>query len=354
MRKKGFLALLASMLLVLTLAVLPFMACAAPPPPTPTEKPIELTLSTMFPESHCTNQYLHYAVAREIEEATGGRVKITIFPAGALGKAADQYDMALHGTADITQGIQGFTEGRFPLTSVVELPFLFPTGLSAEKANRAVWELYEAVPELQAEYGDVKVLAIFVNEPGNIYTHKPIHTIDDFKGMKIRSPMAIAASMLDALGASPITMPTGELYLSLDKGVVDGTLFNTANMNDWRLWEVVDYYTQASFYNLAWFSVMNLDSWNALPKDIQKIIDEHYGLNGGVTVGRGFDKDYVKNVEIAKQMGVEIYYLPDEEREKWQEATKCVYDDWVADMEARGLPGRKVLDEAQRLIRKYR
>jgi len=159
--------------------------------------------------------------------------------------------------------------------------------------------------------------------------------------------------MLSALEASPVTMPTGELYLSLEKGVVDGTLFNTANMNDWKLWEVVKYYTEASFYNLAWFTVMNLSVWNSLPPEIQQVVDKSYGLNGGVMVGKGFDNDYRKNLDIAKSKGVERHVLPEEQRIKWQEVTAHVHEDWVKSMEAKGLPGRKVLTEIKRLIAQY-
>lgn len=315
---------------------------------------ITLRMSTFFPESHCTNQDMHFPLAKEIEKKTNGKVKIKIFPGGVMGKATAHYEMAKKGVADITQGIQGFTAGRFPLTSVVELPFLFPLGMSAKTCNRIVWELFENIPELRAEYSDTKVLAIFVNEPGNVYTRsKLIKTLEDFKGQKIRCPMATAAEMIKALGGSPVTIPTGELYLALEKGVVDGTLFNTANMNDWKFWEVVNTYTEGNFYNLAWFSVMNLDTWNKLPEDVQAVIEETYGLNAGLMVGEGFDDDYFKNIEIAQNKGVEIYDLPAEERDRWREATQPVYDSWVEKMESKGLPGEKVLKEVQRLIAKY-
>jgi len=320
-----------------------------------TEEVIELTFSTLFPEPHCTNEYLHYPIAKEIEEETDGRVKIEIHPGATLGEGEAHYDMAVDGVADITQGIQGFTEGRFPLTSVVELPFLFPPDMNAETANRIVWELYENVPALQEEYEDVKVLANFVNEPGHVYTAgTQVKTFDDFRGLDIRSPMATAASMLEELGASPVTMPTGDLYMSLERGVVDGTLFNTANMDDWGFWEVVDYKTKGGFYNLAWFTVMNKETWNELPEDVQEIIDEKYGMDGGIRVGKGFDADYEENIEIAKEHGVEIYELPEEERKKWEEATEVVHENWVEDMEEQGLPGREVLDEVNRLIEEYK
>ncbi len=322
--------------------------------PAAADDTITLRLSTFFPDSHCTNQDMHFPLAKEIEKATNGKVKVKAFTGGVLGKATAHYDMAVKGVADITQGIQGFTTGRFPLTSVVELPFLFPLGMSAKTCNRIVWELFQNVPELQSEYSDTKVLAVFVNEPGNVYTRsKLIKTMNDFKGQKIRCPMATAAEMIKALGGSPVTIATGELYLALEKGVVDGTLFNTANMNDWKLWEVVNKYTEGNFYNLAWFTVMNLKTWNNLSKEAQAAIEKAYGLHGGEMVGQGFDDDYAKNIKVAQEKGVEIYKLPQDERGRWRKATQPVYDAWVKQMEDKGLPGKKVLAEAQKLIAKY-
>ena len=339
---------------IITLTLMTFGLVLQVAPATAADDAITLRLSTFFPDSHCTNQDMHFPLAKEIEKATNGQVKIKIFTGGVLGKATTHYDMAAKGVVDITQGIQGFTTGRFPLTSVVELPFLFPLGMSAVTCNQIIWELFQNVPELQAEYSDTKVLAIFVNEPGNVYTRsRLIKTLDDFKGQKIRCPMAASAGMINALGGSPVTIATGELYLALEKGVVDGTLFNTANMNDWKLWEVVKKYTEGNFYNLAWFSVMNLKTWNKLPQEAQEAIEAAYGLNAGKKVGLGFDDDYAKNVKIAKEKGVEIYKLPAEERDRWRQATQPVYDSWVKQMEDRGLPGKKVLAEVQKLIAKY-
>ena len=91
-----------------------------------------------------------------------------------------------------------------------------------------------------------------------------------------------------------------------------------------------------------------------MPEDVQEIIDEKYGMDGGIRVGKGFDADYEENIEIAKEHGVEIYELPEEERKKWEEATEVVHENWVEDMEEQGLPGREVLDEVNRLIEEYK
>lgn len=319
------------------------------------DKVYELRLSSYFADTHCTNDSYLAPIAEWLNTESGGRLKVTLYTNATLGSAAEQYDMAVDGVADITQGCQGNNTGRFPLTTVLELPFLWPADMSAENCNRAVWELYETCDALQAEYSEVKVLSIFVNEPGNIYTNGTcIESLSDFSGLQIRAPQETAAKTLTALGATPITMAATDLYLALDRNTVDGTLFNTANINDWGFWEVLEYYSSCGFYNLAWFTVMNLDTYNNLPADLQALVDEAFGLNAGITVGKGFDADYVENVRIATEdFGVEIVEIPEAELELWREACAPIYDEWLKNMEAQGLDGQAVLDQLNTLIEKY-
>ena len=348
----------------LCLCLLLLAGCGAATPPastnsdptntgtTPADNTVyELRISSYFADTHCTNKNYLKPIAEQLEEKSNGRLKVTLYTNATLGSAAEQYDMAVDGVAEITQGCQGNNTGRFPLTTVLELPFLWPADMSAENCNRAVWELYETNANLQKEYADVKLLSVFVNEPGNVYTNgKTIQTLADFKGMQIRAPQETAAKTLTALGATPITMAATDLYLALDRGTVDGTLFNTANINDWGFWEVLDYYTSCGFYNLAWFTAMNQDAYDRLPADLQALVDEAFGLNAGVTVGKGFDADYISNVQIAKDNGVEIFEIDADELATWREACSSIYDQWLAD---HGEAGQEVLDQLQTLIEKY-
>ena len=356
-----------SILLCLCMVLALLSGCgqtAADPAEAPSENPAEdssaqdavyeLRLSTYFADTHCTTDSYLMPLAQQLEEESGGRLKVVFYTNATLGSAAEQYDMAVDGIADITQGCQGNNTGRFPLTTVLELPFLWPADMTAENCNRAVWELFETNEALQAEYSEVKVLSIFVNEPGNIYTNgKAVRTLSDFHGLQIRAPQETSAKALTALGAMPITMAATDLYLALDRDTVDGTLFNTANINDWGFWEVLEYYTSCGFYNLAWFTVMNLDTYNSLPADLQALVDETFGLNAGVTVGRSFDADYQENIQIAQDYGVEIIEVDEAERDSWKEACDPLYDEWLAEMESLGLDGQAVLDQLQALIEEY-
>jgi len=100
------------------------------------EKPIELKFSHFLPIMHTTHAQIYAPFAKEIEERTKGRVKITIYPSEALGKAKDHYDMASQGLCDIAVFLPVYTPGRFPLTTVMDLPLQIP---SARVASLVMW-----------------------------------------------------------------------------------------------------------------------------------------------------------------------------------------------------------------------
>ena len=99
---------------------------------------------------------------------------------------------------------------------------------------------------------------------------------------------------------------------------------------------------------------MNQTAWDNLPSNIQQIINEHSGAAGAEFFGKEFDRFNQLGIEeVSKMKGKEIIVLTPEETDKWKDICRPIWRRWLADMEARGLPGEAVLDEAQRLLEKY-
>ncbi|MCK4790196.1 MAG: TRAP transporter substrate-binding protein, partial [Desulfobacteraceae bacterium] len=279
-------------------------------------------------------------------------VKMTFYPAAVLGPPMEAYEMIKEGAVDAGCIIPGFYPGRFPLTNVVQLPFL---GLpSAKVGSRIFWELYEKFPEFKRDYPDVKVLNLYTDAPTPIGTKKPIRTATDIKGMKIRALAGAPTEMLKELGAVPVLMPPTEIYTSMDRGVIDGWMISWEACAGMKYWEVTKYFATAYMYQPALVFLMNLNSWNRLPPDIQKIFDEHAGAAGSAFFGREFDRynDQAK-AKVKGMKTKEIIQLSPSEVARWKQITSPVWERWLADMEAKGLPGKAVLDEAQRLLEKY-
>jgi TRAP-type C4-dicarboxylate transport system substrate-binding protein len=313
------------------------------------EKTYELRFAQPFSPKHTIQTMVIDPWAKKIEEMSGGRVKVTMFPGGALGKAADHYSLAEKGVADIVYALQDYTPGRFPLTSVFELPFMIP---SAEKTSVAMWKTYEKFPEFQKEYSDVKVLALFCHPPGHFNTiSKPIRTLDDFNGLKIRTASQPAVTnALKIFGAVPVTMAVSDSYSALERGVVDGTVLPWEGLYVFNQAELLKYSTETDFYTTTMMFVMNKKKYNSLPDDIKKIIDETTGLVLSRETGRVYDSMRPVYKERCLEKGMQTIKLPPEDTEKLKTLTMPLREEWVKEMDKKGLPGKAVLDAAIKYI----
>jgi TRAP-type C4-dicarboxylate transport system substrate-binding protein len=346
MKRKGLSMLFAGMCVIVALLLI----MALMPTPVPA-KPISLNVYYHGAPPGGQAQF-YRAWIKKVEKATGGRVKMTFYPGAVLGPPMEAYEMIKSGAVDAGCIIPGFYPGRFPLTNVVQLPFL---GLpSAEVGSRIFWELYDKFPEFKADYPDVKVLNLYTDAPTPIGLKKPVRRAEDIKGMKIRALAGAPTEMLKELGASPVLMPPTEIYTSMDRGVIDGWMISWEACAGMKYWEVTDYFVTANMYQPALVFLMNLNSWKRLPADIQKIFDEHTGATGSLFFGTEFDRhNHEARAKVEKMKGKEIIALSPSEVARWKKITRPVWDRWLADTKAKGLPGKAVADEAKRLLKKY-
>ena len=168
-------------------------------------KTINLKFSHSFSPMHTMQKKIFEPWGDKLSEMTNGQVKVTMFPGGALGKPGDQYALAETGIADIVYILHDYSAGRFPMTSVFELPFMTPT---AEIASTAMYQTFEKYPDFQKEYDKYKVLALFCHPAGHFHTtKKPIRIIDNFKGLKMRTASPWVTEALKNFGAIPVEMP---------------------------------------------------------------------------------------------------------------------------------------------------
>ncbi len=305
--------------------------------------PTKLTFSIFFPPTHGQAKAA-IDFAKQIEIRTQGKVEVTAFPGGTLTKAPQVYDGVVKGISDMGNSCFAYTRGRFPVMAAVDLPMGYPNG---KVASRVADEFAKTVnpPELQ----DVKVLYVHAHGPGLLHTKKPVKTLEDLKGMKIRAT-GLSAKVVEALGGVPVAMPQGDTYESLQKGVVEGTFGPMEVLKGWKQGEVIDYTTECFSvgYTTAMFVVMNLEKWNALPDDVKKVIDELGALWTNVH-GYVWDSTDEQGREFTKSLGNEIISLSDAESAKWREAVAPVLNEYASDTPNGGEYVKKV----QELIDKY-
>lgn len=310
---------------------------------------IELKFATAFSPKHTMQRMVFEPWGKKISELTNGKVKVTFFPGGALGKAPDHYALAEKGIADIVYTLHDYTPGRFPLTTVFELPFM---AQDAATLSEAMWKTYEKFPEFQKEYRKVKVLALFAHPPGHFYTtEKPIRSITDFKGLKFRTASPFVTKALKAFGAAPVSMPVTEAYTALERGVVDGTVVPWEGVFIFKLGELIKYCTEADFYTMTMTVLMNKRKWESLPKDVQKVIEENSGLSMSLACGRTFDKVENPLKKKVVDQGVEVLQLSASDKGKLEAMAAPLREEWVKEMKGKGLPGQAVLDAAVQLCK---
>jgi len=311
---------------------------------------IELKLAHFFPATHPAEKELVQPWAKAIEEATGGKVKITSYPSSTLLQAEATYDGVVNGIADIGLSCFSYTRGRFPALEAFELPGV--TYNNSKVASKVAWEGIKQLNPKEAQ--DTKLMMVFATGPGDLFTKVPVRNLSDLKGLEIRAT-GLSAKTLKALGANPVAMPQSDTYEALSKGVVKGNLGPDEVLQGWRHAEVTEYITQIPFlYNTLFYVTMNIDKWNSLPLDIQKAI-ENVNEEYLEKVAMGL---WDKQNEAALKWAVEtkdmkVIALPREEADKWIALVNPIQDEYVAGMKDKGINGQEILDKVKQLADKY-
>lgn len=283
----------------------------------------------------------------EVGKRTGGKVKIDTFPGGTLLDAKNMMDGVIAGQADIGCLCMAYQPGRFLVTNATSLPVGFP---NATVASLTLWDLYnEYQPK---EFADVKVLTMFACAPANIYAKKPIHTLEDLKGLELRASGG-AGEVLNALGAIPVNMPQSETPEALQKGVVKGAFSSLETLMDFKYAELCRYVTIMNGPIYPFAVVMNKKKWDSLPADVQKVMND-LAREQSEWTGKYMDNHVSKSIEWSKKnYNIEVYTLPKKELARWNEKLEPLVDKWVEDAEAKGIPGKKILKDINKLNKKY-
>lgn len=314
---------------------------------------IELKFNSMYAPKHPINTHAFSVWAKEVEKRTQGRVKVTLFPSNALASVKEAYDATMSGICDIAVSCPTYAPDRFPLSTVINLPML---GTSRAVINSLVlWELYEKFPQMQKEYKGVKLLWLYANPTFQLHFRKTlVRKLEDLRGLVISSGSAMGLKILKKLGAVPENIPMVDVYMALQKGVVDGCMLPYAPLKSQKIAELVHYHTNADLLCTSFYVVMNLDKWSSLSSEDQKVLTELTGRYGAKLCGSVFDRFQERDIKWMMDRGDKFYDLPEQERQRWVQRVKPLREEWVKKMEKRGLPGREILEEAEKLIAEYK
>ena len=290
--------------------------------------------------------------AKQVEENSGGKVKIEIYPAMSLGgRPPELVGQARDGVVDLIWTVNGYTPGLFPRTEVMELPFVYVNDPVA--ANLALYDMFE--DDLKEEYKGLEVMFLHVHAGQAIHMRdKEVRKPEDLEGMKMRIPTRTGAWIIEALGAAPAAMPVPELPQALSKGVVDGAFIPWEIIPPLKIQDQTQYQIEgadmARFGTTTFQVSMNKDRWDSLPDDIKKAFKDASGPEWWAEVGEIWRKSDDFGIKIAVDAGNEHIVLTEEETDAFREKLEPVVDRWVEEVSAQGIDGAGLVEKARTLI----
>jgi TRAP-type transport system periplasmic protein len=309
-------------------------------------QPIELKLAYFVGDQHAMSQWL-IKWANGLEKDSGGRIVFKRFPGSQMGPMQQHYDLARTGQADVSWFLHGATPGRFPLTEISHLPYLVG---SAEIGTKVLND-----PDLRAKYFDaehkgVKVLLLLTHQPGNVHTtKKAIRTTDDMRGMRLRFASPTIREFVAALGGTPVGVLATEQVEQLQKGTIDGTFIDYGGAGiAFKMGGVLKYSTEMYSYVSSFGVVMNPDTWNKLPPDLQALVTK--SMTGvEKEVGEAWDGLDAVGKKLLVEGGAEPIKLSPEENAKFRQIGAQVAENHLKELEAKGMPAHAIYNRIKEL-----
>ncbi len=332
MEKRVQLVMAMTAIALAVVLVMPLAAAAQ------SESTMHIKFSTWHPPASREVKTVWIPMLEELKKKSDGRITYTMYAGGALGKGPEHYDIVAKGLADMGYFTATWTPGRFPLSDVLSLAATTNGKDVSTDIGNAMYE-----KALAKEFEGVKMIELNGCIQSFLWTTKPIRTLDDVKGLRIRSPGGHQTNYIKALGAEPVFMPLGDVYLSMQTGTIDGLVTCPPLVLAFKLFEVAKQGTLATFGCVTEGVIMNQKSWDNTPEDLKPIIMEVCS-NPFRTTG-GLNRDVYKTMmkEIADK-GVELYELPAEQQAVWFNLFQAETKKWVADMEAKGLNAQEIVE----------
>lgn len=290
--------------------------------------------------------------AKQVEENSGGKVHIEIYPAMTLGgRPPELINQVRDGVVDLIWTVNGYTPGLFPRSEVFELPGIHTNDASA--TSLALMDLYES--DLKDDYKGVEPMFLHVHAGQAIHMRDAeVHSPADLAGKKIRIPTRTGAWVIEALGASPVAMPVPELPPALQKGVIDGAFIPWEIIPPLKIQEQTEYQIEGvdkERFGTTVFQVsMNKGRWDGLPEDIQKAFRDASGADWVKKVGEIWTASDDFGIGLAVESGNKHITLTEEETEAFREALAPVTDRWVEEVSAKGIDGAALVEKAKAAV----
>jgi TRAP-type C4-dicarboxylate transport system substrate-binding protein len=312
------------------------------------EKTVSMKVSLWLPPAHPLVPATQ-AWAADIEKASGGTIKMSVFPSEQLGKAFDHYDMARDGIADVTYVNPGYQPGRFPIVAAGQLPFLFSDG---KKGTLAVNEWYQKYAP--REMKDTHLCFAFIHDPGTLHGKKKIVVPSDFRGVKVRPAQNTFGEMVKMFGGANVQASAPESRDAIERGVADEIAFPWGSMFLFGIDKVVKYHIDVPLYTSVFTYNINLVKYNSLSPTQKKVIDDHCTPEWASKVSDPFSEFEANGrLKMKAQEGHEVYSLTPEQLAEWKKAVQPLRDSWAEAVKKAGGDAAAIEADLQATLKKF-
>lgn len=317
MKSSKLLVSIASVLLAISMVILPLVTGCAKPAPSPSPAPAPTPAPSPTPKMTITLKWaenpaptdprmrsLNYFVDRVREETNGG-LELKIYPSEQLCKLAEQLEAVMRGSVDMTTLLPSYFTGQMPIGNLYQ-DYIFA------EAGDMTEVCFRTKDLLSAEFQKIGLKYLFGIEmaPISLVNGKSMLKLpEDIKGLKIRAAGGPQATTLKTWGAEPVSLAMPEVYMAMQQGVIDGTFCGLGVAKTQRLWEVGNYWTLLNMYQGSIFCIVNMDTWNGLPDDYKKALEKV--SEEMLNVGKQNNKEDVQTIvaEISPNFK-DVYSVP--------------------------------------------
>jgi len=310
-------------------------------------EPVTFNLSHFFSNQHPLHTNIVVPFAEAVAEKTEGRVVIQVYPNNELGAPSTTVDQVVSGALDMGITLAAYTPGRFPLTSILEFPFMFDSSL---QGNLVATDMRDYLQE--NDFPDTKLLWVGGTDIAKVLINKNVTTLAGLKGLKLRSPGLLYNELYHEIGATELSLPVSDLYDAMDRNIVDGSLMSPSALISFKLSEVTDNIIDLDVYMNPLIFVMNNDAWAKVSPGDQQIMEDllsEFAQN----VGSQYDREFEAGMKHAAEKNIKVLSFSDEEKAKFHVITDALKDKFIADMDAKGLPGTEAYEKVLKAIEKH-
>ena len=292
------------------------------------QETITLRIADYLPANHVLYDNGLRGFMEQVEEQSQGRIDFEYYPGEQLGKAKDLLDLVSSGAADIALIAPSYTSEKMPLTTVSELPGLYTTSCEGTHAFIPATGP-DGVLGSEFEKNGVRSVISFMYQPADLLTaNTVVDAVEDWSGLKVRVAGGPTEIAVGEMGGVAVRMAAADLYQAMSRGTVDGALLVATSAQSYALDTVIEGITTGfSLGSIASAYVMNEQSWQRLPEDLQQIVRQA-GDDASMTLCSALDELEQSELARMEKDGITITRLGDEERAAWNDKTQKLLADW--------------------------